>query len=290
MAGTRTRYLFYLSYFTCPIKASSTKKSRKMNKQVAIIVPCFNEQQRFPTEYWREILTAENNIKWLFVDDGSFDGTYKILKEVCAGTSAQVVHLPRNTGKGNAIRYGLLEMLQKDSSIEILGYLDSDAAFSKEDIFRIADLTVEKLNESVNNQLDAVISSRVSLAGRQISRKVSRHYLGRIIVTLLMNKWSDSPYDTQSGYKLFCNSVAFRASIENKFLTRWLFDVEILTRIGIYNKGRLSIWEEPLFFWKDVNGSKLKLRYLHSIFLELYIARKQVLKYLKERSRQTGSN
>lgn len=261
-----------------------------MHKQVAIIVPCFNEQQRFPTEYWREILTAENNIEWLFVDDGSFDGTDKILKEVCVGTSARVVHLPRNTGKGNAIRYGLLEMLQKDSGIEILGYLDSDGAFSKEDIFRIAELTVEKLNELANNQLDAVISSRVSLSGRQISRKVSRHYLGRIIVTLLMNKWSDSPYDTQSGYKLFCNSVAFRASIENKFLTRWLFDVEILTRIGIYNKGRLSIWEEPLFFWKDVNGSKLKLRHLHSIFLELYIARKQVLKYLKERSRQTGSN
>lgn len=261
-----------------------------MNKQVAVIVPCFNEQQRFPTEYWREILTAENNIEWLFVDDGSFDGTDKILKEVCAGTSAQVVHLPKNTGKGNAIRYGLLEILQKDSGIEILGYLDSDGAFMKQDIFRISELTVQKLNESVNNQLDAVISSRVSLSGRQIIRKGSRHYLGRIIATYLTNKWNDSPYDTQSGYKLFFNSEAFRASIKNKFETRWLFDVEILTRIGIYNNGRLSIWEEPLFFWKDVDGSKLKIKHLLSVFLELCFARKQVLKFLKVKSRQSGSN
>ena len=261
-----------------------------MNKQVAVIVPCFNEEQRFPTEYWREILTAENHIKWLFVNDGSFDRTDKILKEVCVGTSAQVVSLPRNTGKGNAIRFGLLEMLQKDSGIEVLGYLDSDGAFMKQDIFRIAELTVQKLNESVNNQLDAVISSRVSLSGRQIIRKGSRHYLGRIIATLLTNKWNDSPYDTQSGYKLFLNSEAFRASMKNKFETRWLFDLEILTRIGIYNNGRLSIWEEPLFFWKDVDGSKLKIKHLYSILLELIFARKQVLKFLKVRSRQSGSN
>jgi glycosyltransferase involved in cell wall biosynthesis len=261
-----------------------------MNKRIAVIVPCFNEERRFPTEYWREILTVENHIKWLFVNDGSFDETDKILKEVCVGTSAQVVSLPRNRGKGNAIRFGLLEMLQKDSGIEVLGYLDSDGAFMKEDIFRISELTVQKLNESVNNQLDAVISSRVSLSGRQIIRKGSRHYLGRIIATLLTNKWNDSPYDTQSGYKLFFNSEAFRASIKNKFETRWLFDVEILTRIGIYNNGRLSIWEEPLFFWKDVDGSKLKIKHLYSIFLELFFARKQVLRFLKERSRQSGSN
>jgi hypothetical protein len=66
--------------------------------------------------------------------------------------------------------------------------------------------------------------------------------------------------------------------------------VEILTRIGIYNNGSLSIWEEPLFFWEDVDGSKLKIKHLYSIFLELIFARKQVLKYLKERSRQNGSN
>jgi hypothetical protein len=66
--------------------------------------------------------------------------------------------------------------------------------------------------------------------------------------------------------------------------------VEILTRIGIYNNGRLSIWEEPLFFWKDVDGSKLKIKHLYSIFLELFFARKQVLKLLKEKSRQNGSN
>jgi hypothetical protein len=137
---------------------------------------------------------------------------------------------------------------------------------------------------------DAVISSRVSLSGREINRKSSRHYLGRLIATVLTRKWSDAPYDTQSGYKLFLNSRSFRDAIESGFSTRWFVDVELLTRIGINNKGFLNVWEEPLFYWNDVAGSKLKSIKFHSIFLELLIARRQVLKLLKERDNSIGSH
>ena len=56
-----------------------------------------------------------------------------------------------------------------------------------------------------------------------------------------------------------------------------------MTRVGINNKGILNIWEEPLLIWNDVDGSKLKLRKLPSIFFEMIFARRQVLKLLKER-------
>jgi hypothetical protein len=137
---------------------------------------------------------------------------------------------------------------------------------------------------------DAVISSRVSLSGRFIERKRSRHYLGRIIATFLTHKWIDAPYDTQSGFKLFKNSQSFQNSIRKSFSTKWFVDIELLTRIGISNKGKLVIWEEPLNFWRDVNGSKLGFTSYPQIFVEMVVARKQVLKFITERESVHGLN
>ena len=259
-----------------------------MDKRIAIIIPCYNEENRFPIQYWREIVSAENEIRWLFIDDGSSDRTFEILQALCTGTPAQVLRSANNGGKGNAIRSGFLEILEKDPAIGVLGYLDSDGAFSINDIFRLASMSIAPTKVLTEQRIDAVISSRVSLSGREIDRKASRHYLGRIVATLLTRKWNDAPYDTQSGYKLFINSRSFRDAIQSEFSTRWFVDVELLTRIGINNKGRLIIWEEPLFYWNDVAGSKLKKVKFHSIFLELLKARRQVLKLLKERDKSIG--
>lgn len=261
-----------------------------MNKRIAVIVPCFNEELRFPIQYWKEIVRTENEIRYLFVDDGSSDRTFEILQEVCAGTPSLVLKSAKNSGKGNAIRKGFLDTLEKYPATEVFGYLDSDGAFSIKDIFRLVDIAIQRTNSLVAQPIDAVISSRVSLSGREINRKLSRHYLGRLIATLLTRKWSDSPYDTQSGYKLFLNSESFRDAIKSDFSTRWFVDIELLTRIGINNKGILNIWEEPLLYWNDVAGSKLNFMKSRSIFFELLIARRQVLNLLKERDDRIGSH
>jgi dolichyl-phosphate beta-glucosyltransferase len=254
-----------------------------MDKSIAIVVPCYNEEVRFPVEYWKVIVRTENDIKWLFVDDGSSDRTFEILQEVCSGTSSRAIKRLKNGGKGKAIQQGLLEMLEYDPGLQVLGYLDSDGAFSAEDVFRLAKISIDSSRNLSRSTMDAVISSRVSLSGRDINRKSSRHYLGRLIATYLTRKWSDAPYDTQSGYKLFVNSISFREAIKSDFSTKWFVDIELITRIGINNKGLLNIWEEPLLSWTDVDGSNLKLRQFYSIFFEIIFARRQVLKLLAER-------
>lgn len=256
-----------------------------MDKSIAIIVPCYNEAERLPVEYWKEIVRTENEIKWLFIDDGSSDRTFEILQDVCFGTTSRAIKRLKNGGKGKAIRQGLLEMLENDPGLEVLGYLDSDGAFSIEDVFRLVKISIDRSRNSSAEATDAIISSRVSLSGREINRKNSRHYLGRLIATYLTRNWSDAPYDTQSGYKLFVNSNSFRDAIKHDFHTKWFVDIELITRVGINNKGILKIWEEPLLIWNDVDGSKLKLRKVHSIFLELIYARRQVLKLIAERVR-----
>ncbi len=261
-----------------------------MAKPIAIVVPCYNEELRLPVQYWKDIVKTENKIKWLFVDDGSSDRTFEILQEVCHETPSRAVRRLKNGGKGKAIRQGLLEMLETDPGLEVLGYLDSDGAFSKADIFRLAQISIDRTKNLPAEKIDAVISSRVSLSGREINRKSSRHYLGRLIATYMTRNWSDAPYDTQSGYKLFMNSESFRAAIKSDFSTKWFADIELITRIGIKNKGLLNIWEEPLLFWNDVDGSNIRLRKFHTIFLEMLFARRQVLKFLEERQNRIGSN
>lgn len=248
-----------------------------MNKSIAIVVPCFNEELRLPREYWKSLVSVESNIHWLFVDDGSSDGTTKVLKEICDGTLAQILKLSANQGKGNAIREGFIKVIAQDLEINFIGYLDSDGAFSINDVMRLAKMA----NES---SFDAIISSRVSLSGRLINRKSSRHYLGRLIATYLTRNWEDAPYDTQSGYKLFANTESFRESIKVEFSTKWFVDVELITRIGVSNKGLLNLWEEPLLSWKDVDGSKLKARKICALVVEIVFARRQVLKLLMERA------
>ena len=255
-------------------------------KRIVIVVPCFNEARRFPMQYWREIITTESEIQWLFVDDGSRDGTFDLIKELCKDSTIHVIKLPKNLGKGNAIRLGLLETLRLNPTAEVIGYIDSDGAFSITDVFRLATMALGHIKSGKVQAIDALISSRAALAGRAINRKPTRHYLGRVIATLLTNKWQGTPYDTQSGYKLFRNSQAFRESVRNEFATRWFFDVELLTRIGITNHGKLNIWEEPLSSWNDIDGSKLSAREMHRISYELVVARRQVLRLLKH----TGSS
>ena len=155
------------------------------NKTVALVVPCFNEENRLPISYWRELVRIENEVDWIFVNDGSTDGTSLRLNEIVSGTSARVINCLTNSGKGNAIRAGFLSVLESKPEIEILGYIDCDGAFSQQDILSIMELATAKFVPFAGSLFDSIVSSRVALAGHQIKRDSLRHYLGRVIATIL---------------------------------------------------------------------------------------------------------
>jgi len=253
-----------------------------MHKVAVLVVPCFNEESRFPVNYWREIINADSKISWIFVNDGSTDKTIELLKEITRGTESRYISCISNLGKGNAIRIGLLTALKSSAQYQIFGYVDSDGAFSKEDIFRMVEQASEKCVESQEIPIDVLLSSRVGLAGHQINRRQSRHYLGRMIATFLTNGWKDAPYDTQSGFKLFRNSVHFQHALNEDFKTKWFFDVELFTRIGINKGGDLNLWEEPVTSWRDVEGSRINRRKIPRIMVEIIFARREIRKLIEE--------
>jgi hypothetical protein len=102
------------------------------------------------------------------------------------------------------------------------------------------------------------MGARVAMSGRRIERRQWRHFLGRIFATMASIVLRAGIYDTQCGAKIFRSSQALRSALGKPFISRWVFDVELLGRlIGDGGLGEGAIIEVPLRRWTDVDGSKL---------------------------------
>jgi hypothetical protein len=81
-------------------------------------------------------------------------------------------------------------------------------------------------------------------------------------------------YDTQCGAKVFRASPAVAAAVERPFRSSWVFDVELIGRLlrgtGSMPPVPAAEFEEvPLRVWRDVPGSKLRVRDVARAFADL---------------------
>jgi dolichol-phosphate mannosyltransferase len=91
---------------------------------LSVVIPAFNEQENIPvtTERMREILSPITEYELIFVDDGSRDNTWKIIKELSEkDSSVKGLHFSRNFGKEGAIFAGL-----KAASGDCVAVIDCD--------------------------------------------------------------------------------------------------------------------------------------------------------------------
>lgn len=227
--------------------------------RTTIVVPCYNEAARLDAEAFRGWLADNPWAHVHFVDDGSADQTATVIERIASElprTTFQV--LPQNVGKAEAVRRGMLEVLSNGTVFA--GYWDADLATALLEVRRIVDPMLASTTVRLS------MGSRVKLLGRSIERHPSRHYLGRVAATLASMVLRLPVYDTQCGAKLFRSSPETITLFEEPFLTRWLFDVELLARI-IHQHPDLTrteleqrVVEVPLLAWRDVEDSRVTLR------------------------------
>jgi glycosyltransferase involved in cell wall biosynthesis len=232
------------------------------NKKVCIVVPCYNEAKRIDINYFRK-LSKIPNTEWIFVDDGSTDSTLKVLHKLGDRNNISSIRLKSNVGKSKAIAQGILQIFNNINDIGWIGFLDADGAFTISDIQNFVQMT-----QSLK-YYDAIYSSRVKMAGRNIHRNNKRHITARIITTFFGMNWTDIPYDTQSGFKLYRYTPRLKLLFIENFRTKWFFDIELHLRYMNLKASTFSVWEEPVTTWIDIPGSKINFREGFRIFTEI---------------------
>jgi glycosyltransferase involved in cell wall biosynthesis len=243
---------------------------------LGLVVPCYNEAKRLDVPTFEAFLKLPAGPFLLFVDDGSTDETAQVLADLLtrsAAGRAGLLRLESNSGKAEAVRRGLLDLLQK-TDLEYVGFWDADLATPLEEIPEF--LGVMRRNPQVH----WVLGARVQLLGRDIRRRAIRHYLGRVFATMVSLTLSLPVYDTQCGAKVFRVSDALRSIVGRAFVSRWIFDVEMIARLMALpddsHDPRRGIYELPLKRWVDVGGSKVRARDFFRASLDLLRIRRSV--------------
>ncbi len=219
--------------------------------RVALVIPCFNEAHRLDVAAFRNFQIPGHQIEFVFVNDGSTDNTLQVLQTI----RAEIVNLEKNSGKAEAVRRGFVATLER--SPDYVGFWDADLATPLSELPAFVE-TMEK-----RTPIEMVFGARVRLLGRDIRRRASRHYFGRVGATLISMTLGLPVYDTQCGAKLFRVSDSVRDVFTTPFLSRWIFDVEIIARfVQRWGRDRVAqaLYEYPVTQWHDVKGSKVRSR------------------------------
>jgi glycosyltransferase involved in cell wall biosynthesis len=223
-----------------------------------LVIPCFNEAERLPADRFTASVEAIPDLDFVFVNDGSTDQTLDRLRalERAAPTRITVLDRQPNRGKAEAVREGMLCAL--DRGVAFAGYWDADLSTPLAEVARFRRVLDER------PRCQVVFGARVQLLGRSIRRSAARHYLGRIFATLASETLGLPIYDTQCGAKLFRGGAQTRALFEEPFLTRWLFDVELVARLLLAARRDArdaaleAIYELPLETWHDAGHSSVR--------------------------------
>jgi dolichyl-phosphate beta-glucosyltransferase len=224
----------------------------------ALVIPCYNEANRLNTEQLMEWIGLEEHARLILVDDGSRDETLAVLKRIQKQlpNRISVLSLKPNRGKAEAVRAGLLYALD-NLHPDIIGFWDADLATPLDAFGRLMAVL------DARPDIEMIFGSRVKLLGRYVERRPLRHYLGRVFATAASIVLNLPIYDTQCGAKLFRVKPHTRRIFAEPFLSKWVFDVEIIARYLQMERCDASvvekrIYEYPLETWIDVAGSKVK--------------------------------
>lgn len=244
-----------------------------MNGRLALVVPCFNEAARIDRQ---ALLNAIGRYEWLdlvLVDDGSTDATGTVLSELqaLAPSRINIVSLGANVGKAEAVRLGLQNAMGR---APFCGFWDADLSAPLDELVALRGVFAQLPS------IEWVWGIRLRALGRRVNRRPLRHYLGRVFATATSLLLGIDCYDTQCGAKLFRSSEWLRAILAEPFASRWIFDVEMLTRLhGLQQASGATdlstvVYEQPLAEWTHCAGSKVRGGDFMKAISDLFVVRR----------------
>jgi glycosyltransferase involved in cell wall biosynthesis len=153
----------------------------------------------------------------LVVDDGSTDRT----AERAAEARAEVLRLPRNLGKGSAVRAGLERILTSDATHVV--FLDADGQHDPDDL--------PALLEAARQGDSFVIGSRVARPEETPAVRYRTNEIGSRILTRMTGHDVE---DGQSGYRVIAADILRRLKLNAR---GYLIETEVLLKAAPHAAG-----------------------------------------------------
>ncbi len=239
------------------VVTDSIKKNKIIQENIiGVVIPCYNEETRLLSDEFKTFIYSNLGYHLCFVNDGSKDNTLKVLKELQFGHEDQIsiYNCEKNGGKAEAVRLGMLH-LAKQNQFNYIGFLDADLSTDFTDF-------IDLVSVISNSNYKIVSGSRMTRMGADIAKESSRAFISKIINYIIRKTIGMEFNDTQCGAKVMTRDVVEK-TFQTKFLTKWLFDVEIFMRMKkIYGdqETKKMVCEQPLKRWIHADGSKLSFK------------------------------
>ncbi|NET35876.1 MAG: glycosyltransferase, partial [Cyanothece sp. SIO1E1] len=234
-------------------KVKVPKKRRPDFKgKLSLIIPCFNEKERV-SKLIKTLAAFQSEwggpLDIVIVDDGSTDGTAERAQQLLEKTftdakSYQIITLPKNVGKGGALKEGVAA-----STGDFVLTLDADMATQPQELFNWLDTLPEK--EFSENTI--LIGSREH-KDSQVQGTFIRRLAGLIFNFIIQILTNLNLRDTQCGFKLYPQAIAKQLFADLK-VKGWAHDVELLGRA---KQEGYTITSMPVK-WDHQEGSKISL-------------------------------
>jgi dolichol-phosphate mannosyltransferase len=220
--------------------------SKHLGKRTLVIIPTYNEAENIELAV-RKVLDASVDTDILVIDDGSPDGTAKIVEKI-ANTDDRV-HLMTRSGKlglGTAYLAGFRYAMER--GYEYVLEMDADLSHDPADIPRF--------QKALLDHADVVIGSRYAFGGASVlnwpKKRLLLSYGGNIFARLVTGV---PVYDMTAGFKAFKIDVLKSIDLNSIRSNGYAFQVEMNVRA--YRRG-FKIVEIPIVF-TERQGGKSKM-------------------------------
>jgi glycosyltransferase involved in cell wall biosynthesis len=218
-------------------------------KKLSIVMPCYNEKHTIE-KILDEVMavnlgTTKKEI--IIIDDGSSDGTRKLLKKIAAkNPSIKLIFQKTNQGKGAALKRGILE-----SKGDVVVVQDADLEYDPQEYKRL-------LYPIERGHADVVYGSRF-IGGEPHRIIYYRNQIANKFLTMLSNLFTGlNLTDMETCYKMMRGDLA-RSLAKDLKAQRFGFEPEITARIA---KSGARVYEIGISYYgrSKEEGKKIGLR------------------------------
>lgn len=213
---------------------------------ISIIIPCFNEEEAIPLYFSEMEQLRENisrNFEYIFINDGSNDGTLETLRELASEYNyVRYISFSRNFGKEAALYAGL-----QASKGEFVTVMDVDLQDPPE-------LLPQMIRMIETTDIDCVGTRRSNRAGEPPIRSFFARKFYQIINKISDTEMVDGARDYRLMTRQMVNSI-LELTEYNRF-SKGLFSwVGYKTRYISFENRERSAGETSWSFWKLFNYS-----------------------------------